>query len=115
MSEKVENVAKATKYENKGFSKNKMTCRELVKSQQANLQFLPSKKRPGHLYFACGKIENGYISPAAEQLIKDAKYKPSFDDLKFCDFSTDGKEYVPCLMIATNDRKPVGELDWKDA
>lgn len=115
MSSKVKNVAKATEYENEGFSKNKMTCRELLKSQEANLQFFPSKKRPGHIYFACGKIESGYVSPAAEKLIKDAKYKPSYDDLKYCEFSTNGENYVPCLMVTTNDRKAIGELDWRNA
>ena len=82
-------------------SKNRMSAKQLVISENAPLQFITNPKN-GNVFFMCGK-KAGYISPAAKKIIDTC----SIDDLQYAECSIDGKEAVPCLMVVGNSKANV--------
>lgn len=74
------------------ISRNSMSAKALVISQNAAINFIEGKK--GNIFFACGAIERGYVSPALQKIWETA----TLDDIQYCECSKDGKTFVPCLM-----------------
>jgi len=73
--------------------RNKISAKELIKTENAPLQFVENPNT-GKIFFTCGS-KKGYISPAALENME----KGELDDFCFAEVSKDGKTYVPCLML----------------
>lgn len=82
-------------------STNRMTARQLVIRENAELQFISSPKT-GKLFFVCGS-KRGYVSPAAQQKMANG----TIDDFQYAEVSIDNKPAVPCLMTVGNGRENV--------
>lgn len=74
-------------------SRNRMSARELVVSENATLQFIENPET-GNVFFVCGS-KKGYISPAAKEHIQSGE----LDDFVYAEVSLNGKPYIPCLML----------------
>lgn len=72
---------------------NRMSCAQLMKSQNSELQFLENPNN-GKIYFKCGEII-GYVSPA----VLDKIHSVSVDDLQYAEVSINESKPVSCLMI----------------
>lgn len=73
---------------------------EALKERENNstIDFIPNPKKEGSLFFTCGSISSGYISPAVKEAYKAGNLKLS--DMKYAECSKDGGEtWVPTLMI----------------
>lgn len=77
-------------------SANRMSARQLVIKENAQLQFISSPKT-GKLFFVCGS-KKGYVSPAAQAKMENG----TIDDFQYAEVSIDGKPAVPCLMVVGN-------------
>ena len=75
-------------------SRNKMSARDLVISENASLDFVENPNT-GKIFFVCGS-KKGYVSPAAVEKMETG----SLDDFIYAEVSMDGKTYIPCLMLA---------------
>lgn len=75
-------------------TRNKMSARDLVKSENASLQFMENPNT-GKIFFVCGS-KKGYVSPAAVEKMETG----SIDDFYYVEVSVGGKDYVPCLCYA---------------
>ena len=80
---------------------NRMSCAQLMKSQNSELQFIENPNT-GKIFFQCGEI-NGYVSPAVLQNMNTV----SVQDLQFAEVSIDNKPAIPCLMMVGNASKNV--------
>jgi len=74
-------------------TRNKMSARDLVISENASLEFVKNPNT-GKIFFVCGS-KKGYVSRAAVEKMGTG----SLDDFIYAEVSKDGKTYVPCLMI----------------
>lgn len=74
------------------ISRNSMSAKALVITQNALIDFIEGKK--GNIFFSCGAIARGYVSPALQKIWQTA----TLDDIQYCECSKDGKTFVPCLM-----------------
>lgn len=74
-------------------TRNKMSARDLVISENASLEFVKNPNT-GKIFFVCGS-KKGYVSRAAVEKMGTG----SLDDFIYAEVSMDGKTYVPCLMI----------------
>ena len=74
-------------------SRNKMSARDLVKSENASLQFVENPNT-GKIFFVCGS-KKGYVSPAAVEKMETG----SLDDFCYAEVSIGSSDYVPCLML----------------
>ena len=82
---------------NNMISRNRMSAKQLVISNQSPLQFVTNPKT-GKTFFLCGGTK-GYVSPAVAAI----KGTCTLDDLQFAECSKDGGEsFVPCLMVVGN-------------
>lgn len=88
--------------------KNKMTAADLVRLHNAPIEFLENPKT-GKLFFRCKDIK-GYVSPAAKKAVLE---DCSIDDLQYAEVSTDGSQFLPCLMLKQK-RNVVKILDVDD-
>ena len=79
------------------ITKNKMSAKELIKEQEAEIKYYDFKDNEGkqHTFFTCGEI-TGYISPNAKKELE--KDDCDLDNLEYAEVSKDGKEFVPCLL-----------------
>ena len=77
-------------------SANRMSARQLIISQNSELQFVENPNT-GKLFFVCGSIK-GYVSPAATAKMADG----TIDDFQYAEVSIDGGAAVPCLMVVGN-------------
>lgn len=75
-------------------TRNKMSARDLVISENASLKFVENPNT-GKIFFTCGS-KKGYVSPAALEHMEKGK----LDDFCYAEVSMDGKTYIPCLMLA---------------
>lgn len=80
---------------------NRMSCAQLMKSQNSELQFIENPNT-GKIFFMCGEIK-GYVSPAVLQNMNTV----SVQDLQFAEVSIDNKPAVPCLMMIGDASKNV--------
>lgn len=81
------------------ITKNKMSAKELIKKQGAEIKYYDFKDNKGtqHTFFTCGEI-TGYISPnAKKELEKDCC---NLDNLEYAEISKNGGDFVPCLLAA---------------
>lgn len=87
-------------------SANRMSARQLVISENAELQFVENPNT-GKIFFVCGS-KKGYVSPAAVEKMASG----TIDDFQYAEVSIDGNAAVPCLMVvgnsADNVRKTLG-------
>lgn len=84
-------------------SRNKMSARDLVKSENASLQFVENPNT-GKVFFVCGS-KKGYVSPAAVEKMETG----SLDDFQYAEVSINDGDYVPCLLVK-NGNKVVKEF-----
>lgn len=82
-------------------STNRMSARQLVISQNAELQFVENPNT-GKIFFVCGS-KKGYVSPAAQEKMSTG----TLDDFQYAEVSIDGGAAVPCLMVVGNSGKNV--------
>lgn len=73
--------------------RKKMSARDLIISENSELQFMENPKT-GKIFFVCGS-KKGYVSPAAVEKIGTG----SLDDFYYAEVSIDNGDYVPCLML----------------
>lgn len=89
--------------------RNRMSAAKLVENQKATIDFIPNSKKNGKLFFACGSIEAGYITPSLLAHVKDENL--SINDLSYAEIRKPGSEnWVPCLMYKKATRKLGAEL-----
>lgn len=82
-------------------SKNRMTARQLVISENSQLDFVENPNT-GKIFFVCGS-KKGYVSPAALDKMKTG----TLDDFQYAEVSIDGGTAVPCLMVVGNGNQNV--------
>lgn len=80
---------------------NRMSCAQLMKSQNSELQFIENPNT-GKIFFMCGEIK-GYVSPAVLSKMNSVTVK----DLQYAEVSIDNKQAVPCLMMVGDGSKNV--------
>ena len=74
-------------------TRNKMSARDLVISENASLNFMENPNT-GKIFFVCGS-KKGYVSPAAVKKMKTG----SIDDFQYAEVSINDGDYVPCLLV----------------
>lgn len=77
-------------------SANRMTARQLIISENAELQFVENPNT-GKMFFVCG-TKKGYVSPAAKAKMDTG----TIDDFQYAEVSIDNGPAVPCLMVVGN-------------
>lgn len=82
-------------------SANRMSARQLVISENAELQFVENPNT-GKIFFVCGS-KKGYVSPAAVEKMATG----TLDDFQYAEVSINGGTAVPCLMVVGNSGKNV--------
>lgn len=82
-------------------STNRMTARQLVISENAELQFVENP-HTNKIFFMCGS-KKGYVSPAVQKIRETC----SLDDLQYAEVSKDGGTPIPCLMVVGNSQQNV--------
>ncbi len=91
-------------------TRNKMSARDLVISENASLKFVENPNT-GKIFFTCGS-KKGYVSPAALEHMEQGK----LDDFCYAEVTMDGKTYIPCLMLVNKPtEKVVRSFDVKRA
>ena len=90
-------------------TRNKMSARDLVISENASLKFVENPNT-GKIFFVCGN-KKGYVSPAAVEKMETG----SLDDFYYAEVSIDSSDYVPCLMLVNKPtEKVVRSFDVKE-
>ena len=82
-------------------STNRMTARQMVISENAELEFVENPNT-GKVFFTCGN-KRGYVSPNALAIMDTG----TLDDFQYAEVSIDGNPAVPCLMIVGNSKQNV--------
>jgi len=82
--------------QNNIVSSNRMSARQLIISENSELQFIQNPNT-GKVFFVCGS-KKGYVSPAAKAKMADG----TIDDFQYAEVSIDGGAAVPCLMVVGN-------------
>ena len=93
--------------ESKVESTNRMSAKQLVISENAELQFV-NNPNTGKTFFVCGS-KRGYVSPNVLKIMDTC----TLDELQYAEVSLNGGEAVPCLMVVgkadANVRRKLGE------
>ena len=82
--------------ESKVESTNRMSAKQLVISENAELQFV-NNPNTGKTFFVCGS-KRGYVSPNVLKIMDTC----TLDELQYAEVSLDGGAAVPCLMVVGN-------------
>ena len=82
--------------ESKIKSTNRMSAKQLVISENAELQFV-NNPNTGKTFFVCGS-KRGYVSPNVLKIMDTC----TLDELQYAEVSLNGGEAVPCLMVVGN-------------
>ena len=82
--------------ESKIESTNRMSAKQLVISENAELQFV-NNPNTGKTFFVCGS-KRGYVSPNVLKIMDTC----TLDELQYAEVSLNGGAAVPCLMIVGN-------------
>lgn len=82
--------------ESKVESTNRMSAKQLVISENAELQFV-NNPNTGKTFFVCGS-KRGYVSPNVLKIMDTC----TLDELQYAEVSLNGGEAVPCLMVVGN-------------
>lgn len=73
---------------------NQMSAKALCIRENAELTFVKNPKT-GKIFFSCGSIKNGYVSPRVQENLDTLK----IEDIQYAEVSIDGKEPVPTIMM----------------
>ena len=82
--------------ESKVESTNRMSAKQLVISENAELQFV-NNPNTGKTFFVCGS-KRGYVSPNVLKIMDTC----TLDELQYAEVSLNGGAAVPCLMVVGN-------------
>ena len=82
--------------ESKVESTNRMSAKQLVISENAELQFVKNPNT-GKTFFVCGS-KRGYVSLNVLKIMDTC----TLDELQYAEVSLNGGEAVPCLMVVGN-------------
>lgn len=93
-------------------TRNRMTANQLMSAQGADIEFIKNPNT-GKLFFACGNITAGYMSPAVQQKASEV----TTDELQYAEVKKPGipdvdpisgtSNWVPCLMMVGNSKQNV--------
>lgn len=73
---------------------NQMSAKALCIRENAELTFVKNPKT-GKIFFSCGSIKNGYVSPRVQENLNTLK----IEDIQYAEVSIDGNEPVPTIMM----------------
>ena len=73
---------------------NQMSAKALCIRENAELTFVRNPKT-GKIFFSCGSIRNGYVSPRVQENLDTLK----IEDIQYAEVSIDGNEPVPTIMM----------------
>jgi hypothetical protein len=73
---------------------NQMSAKALCIRENAELNFVKNPKT-GKIFFSCGSIKNGYVSPKVQENLGNLK----IEDIQYAEVSIDGNEPVPTIMM----------------
>lgn len=73
---------------------NQMSAKALCIKENAELTFVKNPKT-GKIFFSCGSIKNGYVSPKVQENLGNLK----IEDIQYAEVSIDGNEPVPTIMM----------------
>jgi len=73
---------------------NQMSAKALCIKENAELTFVKNPKT-GKIFFSCGSIKNGYVSPKVQENLDTLK----IEDIQYAEVSIDGNEPVPTIMM----------------
>ena len=84
---------------------NQMSAKALCIRENAELTFVRNPKT-GKIFFSCGSIKNGYVSPRVQENLDNLK----IEDIQYAEVSIDGNEPVPTIMMnaSTNTVRTLG-------
>ena len=73
---------------------NQMSAKALCIRENSELTFVKNPKT-GKIFFACGSIKNGYVSPKVQENLGNLK----IEDIQYAEVSIDGNTPVPTIMM----------------
>ena len=73
---------------------NQMSAKALCIRENAELTFVKNPKT-GKIFFSCGSIKNGYVSPRVQENLDTLK----IEDIQYAEVSIDGNKPVPTIMM----------------
>ena len=73
---------------------NRMSAKALCIKENSELTFVKNPKT-GKIFFSCGSVKNGYVSPKVQENIETVK----IEDLQYAEVVIDGGEPVPTIMM----------------
>lgn len=73
---------------------NQMSAKALCIRENAELTFVKNPKT-GKIFFSCGSIKNGYVSPRVQENLGTLK----IEDIQYAEVSINGNEPVPTIMM----------------
>lgn len=73
---------------------NQMSAKALCIRENAELTFVKNPKT-GKIFFSCGSIKNGYVSPRVQENLDNLK----IEDIQYAEVSIDGNKPVPTIMM----------------
>lgn len=73
---------------------NQMSAKALCIRENAELTFVKNPKT-GKIFFSCGSIKNGYVSPKVQENLDTLK----IEDIQYAEVSINGNEPVPTIMM----------------
>ena len=73
---------------------NQMSAKALCIRENAELTFVRNPKT-GKIFFSCGSIKNGYVSPRVQENLDNLK----IEDIQYAEVSIEGNEPVPTIMM----------------
>ena len=73
---------------------NQMSAKALCIRENAELTFVKNPKT-GKIFFSCGSIKNGYVSPRVQENLGNLK----IEDIQYAEVSIEGNEPVPTIMM----------------
>lgn len=73
---------------------NQMSAKALCIRENAELTFVKNPKT-GKIFFSCGSIKNGYVSPRVQENLGNLK----IEDIQYAEVSINGQEPVPTIMM----------------
>lgn len=73
---------------------NQMSAKALCIRENAELTFVKNPKT-GKIFFSCGSIKNGYVSPRVQENLGNLK----IEDIQYAEVSIGGNEPVPTIMM----------------
>lgn len=84
---------------NELITRNNMSVKELVIKENALIDLFENPKT-GKVFFTCGSIRSGYLSPKVrEQLENGVPFEELMEDAQYAEVSNDnGETFVPTIM-----------------